>query len=191
MSGKIYTRSGDKGKTGLFDGSRVDKDDIRIECLGDVDEVNSTIGLLRSKLDSQHPWQLKLQRIQVELMDSMSHIATPSTSERKNQLKLPEGSDIWLEEWMDAIEKELKSATEYFLLPGGNEVASLCHVVRVQMRRAERRIITLNKIDPIHPLILRFINRLSDLFFKLAREELDKAGVNEERWELFRYKAMT
>ncbi len=190
MSGKIYTRTGDKGTTGLYDGSRVDKDDIRIECLGEIDEVNSTIGLLRSKLAFEHTWQKGLQRIQVELMDSMAHVATPSSSPNKSRLTLTEGSDVWLEKWMDEIEASLPTATEYFLLPGGNEVAALCHVVRVQMRRAERRMITLNKQDPINPVILRFINRLSDLFFKLSREELEKAGITEERWNLFRYKKM-
>lgn len=187
MSGKIYTRSGDKGKTGLFDGSRVDKDDIRIECLGAVDEANTFIGLLRSKLSAEHRWQKGLQRIQVELMDSMSHIATPGESAKANLRPLPEDSDQWLETWMDTIEAELQSATEYFLLPTGNEVAALCHVARVQMRRAERRLITLHKMDPLPAPILRFINRLSDLFFKLARQELETAQITEERWELFRY----
>lgn len=188
MAGKIYTRSGDKGKTGLYDGTRVEKDDARIECIGTVDEANSIIGLLRSKLPLDHRWQAGLQRIQKELMDSMSHIATPSTSERKNQLPLPEGTDKWLEEWMDAIEAALTSPSEYFLLPGGNEIAALCHVIRTQLRRAERRLITVDRLDPLDPSILRFVNRLSDLFFKLAREEMDTAGIEEERWHLFRYK---
>lgn len=188
--GKIYTRSGDKGRTGLFDGSRVDKDDIRIECLGTIDEVNSTIGLLRSKLAMDHPWQLQLQTIQVELMDSMAHVATPSTAENKYGT-LPIQADKRLEAWMDEIEEKLTSPTDSFLLPGGNETSALCHMVRTQMRRAERRLITLNKQDPVDPSILKFINRLSDLFFKLSREAMEDASVTEERWKLFQYKAQS
>jgi ATP:cob(I)alamin adenosyltransferase len=188
MAGKIYTRSGDNGKTGLYDGTRVDKDDVRIETLGELDEANSTIGLLRSKLTENHPWQPGLFRIQKELMDSMSHIATPSTSERKNQLPIPYESEKWAEDWMDDIENRMESPSEYFLLPGGNEISSLCHVVRTQIRRAERRMITLNRLDPIPPAIMKYVNRLSDLFFKLAREELQTANLTEERWHLFRYK---
>lgn len=188
MSGKIYTRSGDKGTTGLFDGTRVSKTDPRIEALGDLDEVNSTIGLLRSKLSVEHHWQDGLYRIQKELMDSMSHVATPSSSPRENKLPLPEDSEKWLEDWMDAIEEEISSPSEYFLLPGGDEISSLCHVVRTQMRRAERRLLALHGNDAVPSCILIFVNRLSDLFFKLAREHMDKAELAEERWHLFRYK---
>ena len=188
MAGKIYTRSGDKGTTGLYDGTRVPKTDARIEALGDLDEVNSTIGLLRSKLDVDHAWQDGLYRIQKEMMDSMSHVATPSTSPRANKLPLPEDSEKWLEDWMDAIEEDISSPSEYFLLPGGDEISSLCHVVRTQMRRAERRLLALHQQDPVPQCILIFINRLSDLFFKLSREHMDKSEIEEERWHLFRYK---
>ena len=188
MAGKIYTRSGDKGKTGLFDGSRVSKTDVRIEALGELDEVNTTIGLLRSKLELDHRWQIGLHRIQKELMDSMSHVATPGSSERENKNALPSESTQWAENWMDELEEQMTSPTEFFLLPGGDEIAALCHVVRTQMRRAERRLIALHQTDPLPDCIVSYVNRLSDLFFKLARDQLQTADLSEERWQLFQYK---
>lgn len=186
MAGNISTKSGDKGKTGIGGGGRVDKDDARIECLGELDEANSAIGLLRSKLDKDSDWEDGLRRIQTEMMNLMSHVATPSSSERQPRVELPEGSAEWMEEWMAAIEAKLESETVYFLLPGGNEVSALCHVCRTQVRRAERRLATLNRIDPVHPSILRFVNRLSDLLFKLSRQEIERNDLTEERWQLFK-----
>lgn len=119
-------------------------------------------------------------------MNLMGHVATPSNFEPKPAAALPTESAKWMEDWMQQIEDSLASATEYFLLPGGNEVCALCHMVRTIARRAERRLATLNKVDPVDPSILKFINRLSDLFFKLAREEAHKQGLNEERWLHFR-----
>lgn len=188
MKGNISTKTGDKGTTGIGGGKRVDKDDIRIECLGALDEANSTIGLLRSKLSDRHDWEEGLQRIQTEMMNLMSHVATPSTSKRKSQIPLPIDSTEWMEGWLNEIEGTLPSTTEYFLLPGGNDVSALCHVSRTQVRRAERRLVTLNKFDPVDPSILKFVNRLSDLLFKLARQELERNNIKEERWRLFRRK---
>ena len=186
MAGNISTRTGDKGTTGIGGGGRVDKDDIRIECLGDLDEANSTIGLLRSKLDKGHDWEPGLIRIQTEMMNLMGHVATPSTSEKKCSAPLPLEEPTLMEKWMKEIEESLSSTTEYFLLPGGNEVSSLCHVARTQVRRAERHLFTLHKQDPIHPSILQTVNRLSDLLFKLARQETNRSGIDEKRWRLFR-----
>tara|TARA_B110000037_G_scaffold210330_1_gene260536 strand:+ start:456 stop:1034 length:579 start_codon:yes stop_codon:yes gene_type:complete len=186
MAGNISTKSGDKGRTGIGGGGRVDKDDIRIECLGELDEANSSIGLLRCKLAPDSDWEEGLRRIQTEMMNLMSHVATPSTSERKPQIPLPIGSAEWMEEWMNEIETTLNSETVYFLLPGGNEVNALCHVCRTQARRAERRLATLNKADPVDPSILKFVNRLSDLLFKLSRQETERKNLTEERWQLFK-----
>ena len=185
MKGNISTRAGDEGKTGIVGGDRVGKDEPRIECLGALDEANSTIGLLRVKLGGGHDWEPGLLRIQTELMNLMAHVATPSSEDRKPTTPLPEQSDVWMEEWMRAIEASLESRTEHFLLPGGNEVSALCHVSRTQVRRAERRLASLNRIDPVEPCIVRFVNRLSDLFFKLARQEMARSGVEEIRWRPF------
>lgn len=186
MKGNISTKAGDKGKTGIVGGDRVFKDDARIECLGALDEANSSLGLLRAKLSPDHDWESGLRRIQTEMMNLMSHVATPSAVERKPQVPLPEDSAEWMESWMEAIEGDLPSTTEYFLLPGGSEISALCHVCRTQARRAERRLVTLDRTDPVDPCILKFTNRLSDLLFKLSRQEQHASGADEIRWRLFK-----
>lgn len=185
---KIYTKKGDRGTTGLFGGSRVSKDDVRIECIGTLDEANSTIGLLRVKLGAGHEWQPNLHKIQKDLMDMMSHLARPSDAKKENKNPMPVDGATFCEEWIDALEAAMTSPSDYFLLPGGNEVSALCHVARTQMRRGERRLVALIKTDQVHEAIPAYINRLSDLFFTLARAEMDKAGVAEEKWQLFLYK---
>lgn len=187
---KIYTRKGDKGTTGVFGGKREDKDSARIECNGALDEANSTIGLLRAKLSPEHAWQPNLHRIQKDLMDMMSHLARPSDSNKENPNPKPMDGAGFCEQWMDKLEANISSPSDYFLLPGGNEISALCHVCRTQIRRGERRLVTLMKEDPacVEEYIIAYINRLSDLFFTLARAEMDKAGVAEEKWQLFLYK---
>lgn len=185
---KIYTKKGDKGTTGLFGGSRVSKDDVRIECIGTLDEANSTIGLLRVKLGNDHEWQPNLHKIQKDMMDMMSHLARPSDAKKENKNPMPEDGAEFCETWIDKLESEMTSPSDYFILPGGNEVSALCHVARTQMRRGERRLVSLTKTDIVHDAIPAYINRLSDVFFTLARAEMDKAGVAEEKWQLFLYK---
>lgn len=185
---KIYTKKGDTGTTGLFGGSRVPKDDVRVECVGTFDEVNSTIGLLRVKLGNLHAWQPKLHKIQKDLMDMMSHLARPSDAKKVNTNPMPSDGAQFCEEWIDELEGQMTTASDYFLLPGGNEVSALCHVVRTQMRRGERRLVSLLATDTVDAAIPAYINRLSDLFFTLARAEMDQAGVAEEKWQLFLYK---
>ncbi|MCY3973291.1 MAG: cob(I)yrinic acid a,c-diamide adenosyltransferase [Candidatus Dadabacteria bacterium] len=185
---KIYTKKGDTGKTALFGGRRVDKDDTRVECYGTLDEANSTIGLMRSKLGDSHPWQKNLQKIQKDMMDMMSHLARPSDSHKANTNPMPVDGAEFCEKWIDELEESISSPSDYFLLPGGNEVSALCHVVRTQIRRGERHLASLMKLDEVNPAIPAYINRLSDLFFTLARAEMDGAGVAEEKWQLFLYK---
>lgn len=185
---KIYTTKGDKGTTGLFGGSRVDKDDVRVECVGTLDEANSTIGLLRVTLGPTHDWQPNLQKIQKDLMDMMSHLARPSDAKKENKNPTPTDGAQFCETWIDELEAAMTSPSDYFLLPGGNEISALCHVARTQVRRGERRLISLHKVDAVHEAIPAYINRLSDLFFTMARAEMDKAGVAEEKWQLFLYK---
>jgi cob(I)alamin adenosyltransferase len=186
MKGNISTRAGDKGMTGIGDGSRVPKSGIRIHCLGDLDEANSFLGLLRTKLPNDHDWHDPLRQIQTDMMNLMSHVATPSSSQKPPSVSLPEKASERMEDWMGEIEQSLDSVTEHFLLPGGSEISALCHVVRTVVRRAERSLAELDASDPIHPSILPFINRLSDLMFKLARQETHRSGATEERWHLFR-----
>ncbi|PKV53155.1 ATP:cob(I)alamin adenosyltransferase [Aquimarina sp. MAR_2010_214] len=187
---KIYTRKGDTGKTGVFGGKREFKDSARIECNGALDEANSTIGLLRAKLDNDHEWQPNLHKIQKDLMDMMSHLARPSDSKKENPNPKPKDGADFCEQWMDDMEANISSPSDYFLLPGGNEISALCHVCRTQIRRGERRLVTLMHEDPesVEEYVVAYINRLSDLFFTMARAEMDKAGVAEEKWQLFLYK---
>lgn len=185
---KIYTKKGDAGKTGLYGGKRVFKDDIRVECYGTLDEANSTIGLLRAQLGLEHEWQTNLRKIQKDMMDMMSHLARPSDTKKINNNPMPEDGADFCEQWIDELEGSMTTASDYFLLPGGNEVSALCHVVRTQIRRGERRLVSLMKEDEVHEAIPAYINRLSDLFFTLARAEMDKNMVEEEKWQLFLYK---
>ncbi len=113
---KIYTRKGDRGQTGVFGGKREYKDSPRIECNGALDEANSTIGLLRSKL-GRGEWQPNLHRIQKDLMDMMSHLARPRTRPRKNTNPRPIDGATFCEEWIDALETAMTEPSDYFLLP--------------------------------------------------------------------------
>lgn len=187
---KIYTRKGDKGQTGVFGGKREDKNSPRIECIGTLDEVNSTIGLLRAKLGENHEWQPNLHRIQKDMMNMMSHLARPSDSKKQNSNPKPTDGADFCEEWIDEMEGNMSSPSDYFLLPGGNEISALCHVCRTQVRRGERTLVTLMRHDPesVEDYVFAYINRMSDLFFTMSRSEMDKHGVAEEKWNLFLYK---
>jgi ATP:cob(I)alamin adenosyltransferase len=184
---KIYTRGGDKGKTGIFGGQRVDKDDIRIEANGTIDELNSAIGVVRAYLPEDHQWQALLHKIQTELMIVMSHVATPSAIREQNKNVLDENPDKFCEEWIDKMTGEMASS-DFFVLPGGTIVSAHLQLARTIARRSERRLWTLNKQDEVPEVIMRFINRLADLFFTMARYEMYKAGDIEEKWQAFLYK---
>lgn len=183
----IYTRGGDKGKTGIHGGQRVDKDDIRIEANGCIDELNSMIGVIRAFLPAEHEWQQILFRIQSELMVVMSHVATPSAIREKNPNPLPDNLDKFCEECIDNMTDNMGQSLS-FILPGGNLVSSHLQLARTIARRSERRLWTLNKQDEVPESILKFINRLSDLFFTMARFEMFRDGTGEERWKDFLYK---
>ena len=187
---KIYTRKGDTGMTGVFGGKRTYKDSPRIECIGTLDEVNSTIGLLRAKLGPEHDWQPNLHKIQKDMMDMMSHLARPSDSKKENTNPKPVDGAEFCEQWIDELEGKMGEPSDYFILPGGNEISALCHVCRTQMRRGERTLVTLVHDDPdsVEEYVTAYINRLSDLFFTMARSEMDSHGVAEEKWNLFLYK---
>ena len=185
---RIYTKGGDKGTTGIFGGSRVDKDDIRIETNGTLDELNATLGVIRALLDEKDERQEILAYIQRTLMIVMSQVATPSNIREQNQNILPEDIDRYCEQQIDRMNSEMKHPSTHFILPGGALISAQCNVARTISRRAERRLCTLNKADEIPPLILRFVNRLSDLLFTMARWEMDQQGAEEERWKAFLYK---
>jgi ATP:cob(I)alamin adenosyltransferase len=184
---KVYTRGGDKGKTGIHGGQRVDKDDIRIEANGCLDELNSMLGVVRSFLPRVHEWHKILFKIQSEMMVIMSHVATPSAIRDKNPNVLCEDLDSYCEDIIDDLSGKMDE-NGYFILPGGNLVSSHLHLARTITRRCERRLWTLNKQDELPISILKFVNRLSDLLFVMARYEMFTGGDAEERWHDFLYK---
>ena len=186
--GNIYTRSGDKGTTGIHSGARVPKDDIRIEANGTLDELNAVIGVVRSQLPPEHPWQEDLHLIQREMMTLMSLVATPHQRRGENPNRLGENLIGWCEEKIDAICAETAD-NGYFVLPGGTPAVAFLHLARTVARRAERRLWSLHKIDEVPAQALVFVNRLSDLFFAMARLELQRQGGSEERWKSFAYKS--
>lgn len=184
---RIYTKTGDKGMTSIHGGERIPKDDIRIEANGCIDELNAQIGIIRSLAENNEIWQQKLHMIQLSLMETMSHVATPSSIRELNPNPLPVGMDKFCEQWMDEMGKELTD-NGYFLLPGGTLLAAQLQFARTVARRAERRLWSLNRQDELPDIILRFINRLSDLFFIMARYELQSQNWKEEKWRKFTYK---
>lgn len=184
---RIYTRTGDDGTTGIHGGERVPKDDIRIEANGTLDELNTQIGIVRSMLKADDRWQEGLYRIQCELMAVMSLVATPSARRDSNPNGLDADMERFCEDWMDGLTQQI-GEHEHFLIPGGTPLAAQLQMARTVCRRAERRLWTLHREDPLPQKLLRFVNRLSDLFFILARFELDRQGWPEEKWKAFSYK---
>ncbi|MDE5585996.1 MAG: cob(I)yrinic acid a,c-diamide adenosyltransferase [Muribaculaceae bacterium] len=184
---RIYTRTGDKGMTAIHSGIRVPKTDMRIEANGTIDELNVTVGAIRTSLTSDHVWQPRLREIQLNLMTLMSLVATVSERRHTNPNHLPDNLVSELERWIDDINSQC-TPSEYFILPGGTPLATMIHQARVTSRRAERNLWHLNDLDPLPENILQYVNRLSDLFFIMARYELQHSGCLEEVWREFGYK---
>ena len=181
---RIYTKTGDKGTTGIRGGARVPKDDIRIEANGCLDELNALIGVLRSMLPSDDERHDLLHAVQRELMVVMSHVATPSGVINPHPLAAGELT-LRCEQEMDVMTALLQD-NGYFLLPGGTPIAACMQYARTVARRAERRLWTLHRQDPVNEDILRLINRLSDLFFVMARMEMQRQNRQEEKWKGFK-----
>lgn len=184
---KIYTKGGDKGRTGIRGGQRVDKDDPRIEANGCLDELNSVIGIVRAHLQSDHEWHEPLYKIQYEMMQIMSQVATPSEKRAENPNQIDENLVVFCESLIDDLVSKM-GQSDYFILPGGTLVSANLHLARTVARRAERRLWTLHKIDPLPEIVLALVNRLSDLFFTMARYNMFEEGTDEEKWKLFLYK---
>jgi cob(I)alamin adenosyltransferase len=172
---RIYTRTGDDGTTGLAYGSRVAKDHARIEALGAVDELNSTIGLLLCEALPPSE-RARLVLVQHRLFDLGGELAIPG------QLSLTDAHVAALENWMDEYNATLGSLKE-FILPGGCRAAGVCHLARSVARRAERRLISLGLAEPVSAPARQFVNRLSDFLFVLARELNRVAGISDVYWQ--------
>lgn len=177
---KIYTKTGDKGQTSLFGGKKVSKNDIQIEAYGTVDELNSQLGLLIAET-AEHPSLALLKKTQSILFDIGSHLASDGTA----TAHLPELSEdivSKLENSIDNMTAQLP-ALKSFILPGGNRRIALAHICRTVCRRAERRIIALaENSDGELGIIIKYVNRLSDYFFVLARALALVDGIDEVKW---------
>ncbi|KZX52527.1 cob(I)yrinic acid a c-diamide adenosyltransferase [Erythrobacter sp. HI00D59] len=181
---KIYTRTGDAGTTGLVDGSRLPKHDVRMEAIGAVDEANSALGLAAAILgDNEHAQQLF--RIQNDLFDLGADLATPATEDddfapSQMVLRMVAAQTEWLEQAIDAANANLEPLTS-FVLPGGSEASARLHVARAATRRAERAMTAMAEQLRTNPQALAYINRLSDYLFVLARTAND-GGRSDIKW---------
>ncbi|HUP93372.1 MAG TPA: cob(I)yrinic acid a,c-diamide adenosyltransferase [Burkholderiales bacterium] len=172
---KIYTRTGDEGTTGLADGSRVLKDTPRITAIGEVDELNSVLGLL---LAEELPEALRVSMIAVQhdLFDAGGELSIPGHT-------LVSAAHVArLERELDALNAALPALTD-FILPGGSRAAAAAHVARSVCRRAERALVALSHVEAVPPVLIQYFNRLSDLFFVLARALNRHAGGSDVLWE--------
>ncbi|PCI19560.1 MAG: ATP:cob(I)alamin adenosyltransferase [Piscirickettsiaceae bacterium] len=178
---KIYTRTGDSGTTGLGDGSRVDKDCLRVDAYGTVDELNSQIGLVIA-LGVDDKISEQLLDIQHDLFDLGSELCVPGYS-AINDVNIDA-----LESILDKHNADLPPLKE-FILPGGNLAAATCHVARTVCRRAERIVVSLARDEDINPPVIKYLNRLSDLLFVLCRVLARQDGQSEILWDKNRHQA--
>lgn len=177
---KIYTKTGDDGTTGLIGGTRVPKDHLRIEAYGTVDELNSYVGLIRSQDISD-----KLKSNLAEIQDRLFTIGASLASDpEKSRMKIPdllESDILFLENEMDAMNLGLPELKN-FILPGGNNANSFCHLARCVCRRAERITIHLSRESEVDPTLIKYLNRLSDYFFVLSRKLAADGSFEEFIW---------
>lgn len=172
---RIYTRTGDRGTTGLGDGTRIEKDAPRVEAYGMLDELNSHIGLVLAYAPVPEAGDC-LTEIQQVLFDLGGDLCVPGRS------SVGQGHVDWLERWLDYFNDQLPWL-QNFVLPGGNPPAAHCHVARTVCRRAERVLVSLGKTEPVDPFALAYLNRLSDLLFVIARLLARQDGGAEILWQ--------
>ena len=177
---KIYTKSGDKGKTSLIGGKRVSKDNLQVEAYGTVDELISYVGMIRDQ-EINNSTKNSLLSIQDKLMICAALLATDITNNNTKKKKLKESDISELEKQIDAMSKTIPELRS-FLLPGGHQTISYCHIARTVCRRAERRVVSM-KNNNKYELVIKFLNRLSDYLFVLARKFAKDLNVDEISWK--------
>jgi cob(I)alamin adenosyltransferase len=183
MSSRIYTRTGDAGDTSLFGGGRVTKNHQRVAAYGNIDELNSILGVARTAAPADF-FDALLKNIQRDLFSIGGHLATPDPDKVRKALEKAELSSTRVAEFeatIDAADQELVPL-KAFVLPGGTEKAARLHVARAVCRRAERSVVALAREESVPPLFLVYLNRLSDLLFTLARVANHRAGVGDVTW---------
>lgn len=190
---RVYTRTGDRGETALVGGRRVPKDSPRIVAYGTLDELNAVVGLVRvfneerlaekGSAAERHRWlDETLRKIQNQLFDLGSELATPADAAYEGMFRVGEGEVTGLERIMDGCQKDLEPLKS-FVLPGGGRIQGFLHQARTVCRRAEREVLRLSREEPIGEWPLRYVNRLSDLFFVLGRWVGKHMGEKEYLWE--------
>lgn len=186
---KVYTRTGDAGKTRLAGGQQVWKDSLRVEAYGTIDELNAVVGVVRvmnADAQSVNPAASQLEEelrwAQNKLFDVGSILATAPGQTFKNMPQIAAQDVMRLEKLIDSCQKDLQPLKE-FILPGGGKVSGFLHQARTVCRRAERLCVALSKVEPVDPLIIKFVNRLSDTLFVLARWVAKTQGEPEFLWE--------
>lgn len=173
---KIYTRTGDKGTTGLGDGSRVSKSSLRIRCMGTMDELNAHIGVVLSyQYEIDEPVTLVLTRVQHHLFDLGGELCLPG------QERIPQAYVDELENELDKLNENLQPLKE-FILPGGCKSSAFCHLARTVCRRAETELIELSEMEQVNPISLSYINRLSDLLFVMSRHINKNNSMDDVLW---------
>jgi cob(I)alamin adenosyltransferase len=183
---KLYTRTGDDGTTGLFGGDRVGKDDPRVEAYGTVDELNAALGLAAAACTGDRPGQVRLRELLAELQSRLfdlgADLATPQASRHRTKIVPIHAKDVSaVESWIDEIE-EGNAEMRNFILPGGTESAARLHAARTVCRRAERRIIRVARSEAINGELVKYLNRVGDLLFAMARRANADAGVEDIPW---------
>jgi cob(I)alamin adenosyltransferase len=177
---KIYTKKGDEGQTSLIGGTRVLKSHLRIDAYGTVDELNSCLGMVRDLAGKKEH-----SKIIIEIQDRLFTIGSLLAADpEKSKMKLPEISEtdiVFLEKEIDRMDVLLPEM-KHFILPGGHQAVSFCHVTRCVCRRAERLVVLLNENQPVDPLILKYLNRLSDYLFILSRMLSKEMNAEESPW---------
>ena len=186
---KVYTRTGDRGDTALVGGHRVPKDSLRIEAYGSIDELNSIVGLARvfneESLDAGEAHRFLdevLCQVQDELFDLGSELATPPEFFQQGMYRVGSGEIARLEKLMDKCQKDLEPLKS-FILPGGGRVGAYLHQCRTVCRRAERDVLRLSRGEEINSDVIKYVNRLSDLFFVLSRWIAKQTGEPEYLWQ--------
>ena len=186
---KVYTRTGDRGETALVGGHRVPKDSLRIEAYGTIDELNSIVGLARvfneESLDAGEAHRFLdevLCQVQDELFDLGSELATPPEFFQQGMYRVGSGEIARLEKLMDKCQKDLEPLKS-FILPGGGRVGAYLHQCRTVCRRAERDVLRLSRAEEINSDVIKYVNRLSDLFFVLSRWIAKQTGEREYLWQ--------
>src|SRR5688572_1461393 len=183
MTIKIYTKTGDTGDTGLFGGGRVGKDHPRVDAYGDIDELNAVLGMVRA-VEMMPRIDEVLVPVQRDLFAIGALLATPNPEKMREQLAKARVDDeriAQLERAIDDGERELEPLRS-FVVPGGTPKAAALHVARTVCRRAERRVIALQRETDVPPIVLKYLNRLSDLLFVLARVASRRGGAGEVTW---------